>query len=356
MKDVVVSTMPIKPYKNIKTGLVIAPLLCDALSNAISCDKVMSFNLLNSYEDKNVDLDNYINKISDFGINNYQILKDESNASKYLLDVEKLIYMDFINMQKKYVLRCDCGKVQIPKDSIKYNKNGDLYSINDGRITCNICKSECKEYYENNLYLTINNNLARDIMIYPTYLKKDFDNLFNSFFNKSILVSKERENDYFVNVNGQKFNIDIDLLWQMFNMHIKHDNQILIASNHQLYEIFISNYINNIFNKKRVTYVATPYLTNNENVDLNKKVDCEENSLRKQLMILYSLKWKYKTINWNNGILEILKKLSNEEIMELYSIINTKPKSNEYLINVIDEFISNINLEKNIQLVKRALR
>ena len=108
------------------------------------------------------------------------------------------------------------------------------------------------------------------------------------------------------------------MLWMMFNQIEESKNQILIASNHQLYEMFISNYINNIFNEKKVHYIATPYLTNNENIDFSEKIFSKDNAIYKKLSILYSLIWKYKTLNLNNGILEILNKLNNDELKEKY--------------------------------------
>lgn len=35
MENIMIGTMPIKPYKEIGFGLIISPLLCDILGNAI---------------------------------------------------------------------------------------------------------------------------------------------------------------------------------------------------------------------------------------------------------------------------------------------------------------------------------
>ena len=43
------------------------------------------------------------------------------------------------------------------------------------------------------------------------------------------------------------------------------------------------------------------------------------------MAILYNLKWKYQTSNWNNGIISILNKLSDEDLKELYNILLSLP-------------------------------
>lgn len=63
MNDLMITTMPIKPYDNINIGLMIALTLCDVLGSILKCKKVLSFNLLHSFEDKRVSLQNYIDNI-----------------------------------------------------------------------------------------------------------------------------------------------------------------------------------------------------------------------------------------------------------------------------------------------------
>lgn len=350
-----IGTMPIKPYKNIGAGLLVAPVLCDILADILKCNKVLSFNLLNSYEKKDYYLTNYIDVIDGFGIKGYEILRDIDNVENYLDSIERLIHMDAIKMKKRDILKCSCGKVQISSAAIRHNKQGDLYKEEHGKIICNFCKSECRKYFEDGLYLQIKKEFIRKPSIYPKFLKADFNNLLNVFIDKDILVSKDRDTNYFVKVNGKNFNIDIDMLWMMFNQHFDNDNQVLIASNHQLYEIFISNYVNGVFDDKRVSYIATPYLVNKDNkFDIGRRVIEEENSIRKKLMILYNLKWKYKTLNWNNGVLEIIKRMSESEIQQLYyNILNINFNTDEDLNVIIDCLFSELNLSKNVKSLTR---
>lgn len=353
MNDLMITTMPIKPYKKINIGLMIAPTLCDVLGSILNCKKVLAFNLLHSFEDKNIELKKYTDNIENFNIKHNEIIKDIENIEKYLKKIEELYKIGIISIQKGEILRCECNKVEMLKSSVKYNKNGELYYLKDGKIICKFCEKECKKYTQSNLLLDIKEEYCKDISLNPLFLKSEIKDLTNKFVNKGILISKNRQNDYYVKIDGQKYNIDVDMLWMMFNQIEESRNQILIASNHQLYEMYISNYINNVFNEKKVHYIATPYLTNSENIDFFEKIFSKDNAIYKKLSILYSLKWKYKTLNWNNGILEILNKLNYNEINDLYNfVINIPYNFNNDIESIINELLKSININNNIKSLK----
>ena len=60
MEKLMVSTMPIKPYKNINMGLMIAPTICDVVGNNFKCKKAMAFNILHSYGNNEENLPGYL--------------------------------------------------------------------------------------------------------------------------------------------------------------------------------------------------------------------------------------------------------------------------------------------------------
>ncbi len=354
MENLTVMTMPIKPYEKINIGLMIAPTLVDIIGSTLKCKKVLSFNLLHSFDNKIPVLEKYIDNIHNFNINYDEIIKDVEWVEKYLTKIEELYIKEAIVLKKGNILKCDCGRVEMAFECLKNGRDGDLYYWNKDKIICKFCGKECKQYSQKNLYLEIKKEFCKDISISPSFSKKEIKNLADYFINRSILISKNRKTDYFINIEGHIVNIDIDMLWTMFNQIEENENQILIASNHQLYEMFISNYINNILGNKKLHYIATPYLTNKENIDFQEKIFSLENSLYKKMAILYNLKWKYQTTNWNNGILEMLNKLSDEELKELYSIILSLPvDSNSSIENFLNDLLNGVNLSKNIKMLRR---
>ena len=67
-----------------------------------------------------------------------------------------------------------------------------------------------------------------------------------------------------------------------------------------------------------------------------------------------NLKWKYQTSNWNNGILSIINKLSDEDLKELYNILLSLPVDlSSNMENVINNLLNDINLTANIKRLKR---
>lgn len=353
MEDLVISTMPIKPYNNINIGLMIAPTLCEMLGEILECKKIIIFNLLHSYEDSSSNLHKYINRINEFNISYDKIIKDIDFVEEYMNKIQELYDLGFIKIKKKPILRCECGKVEIVENGIRPNGHGDLYYNNNNKIYCNFCNKECRKYEEYNLFLEIKQEKINKIKITPSFLEKEIIDLANKFIGTDILISKTRNTNYSLVLENKKFNIDIDFLWMMFNQIEATKNQILIASNHQLYEIFISNYINNLFNIKNVSYIATPYLTNEEKIDFNSKIFGNDSDIYKKLAILYNLKWKYKTSNWNNGILHLLNKLTREELYELHDYLINIKNIEKIDINLDDLFFNKINLNKNLRKVIR---
>lgn len=354
MENITVTTMPIKPYEKINIGLMIAPTLVDIIGSIIKCKKVLSFNLLHSFDNNVPVLSNYIGTIKEFNINYDEIIKDIEYSGDYLKKIEELYNKGFVTLKQGNILRCDCGKVEMASECIKNGRDGDLYYWDNDKIICKFCKKECKEYSQKNLYLEIKKEFCTDISISPFFSKKGINNLAKNFIDKNILISKNRKTDYYIYVEGCKVYVDIDMLWTMFNQIEENKNQVLIASNHQLYEMFISNYINNIIGNKKVHYIATPYLTNKENINFEEKIFSNENSLYKKMAILYNLKWKYQTSNWNNGILSILNKLSDEDLKELYNILLSLPVDLSFgMEDVINSLLNDINLTSNIKRLKR---
>ena len=69
MENLTVMTMPIKPYEKINIGLMIAPTLVDIIGSTLKCKKVLSFNLLHSFDNKIPVLEKYIDNIHNFNIN-----------------------------------------------------------------------------------------------------------------------------------------------------------------------------------------------------------------------------------------------------------------------------------------------
>lgn len=353
--NLVVSTMPLKPQKETNIGMLLAPTIMDFLGDCFDCEKVMSMNSLNSYCDKNKELEIYINDIDKNSIKYNRVLVDEHHADEILSIIEKLYRDNYLCIKNKSKYICDCGKVDILESTL--NSNAKLCHFDDkGNLVCNECGSICKKYNEKNLCLELKDNVDDTVSIAPLYLKKEMNGFSKQFKGNDFLVSKNRDTGYSLILDGIKFNIDVDFIWNNFFKLFEQDKQILLASNHQVLLMYLMNYLSRITSNKELTFVANPYVLN-KGERLDQKYFLNDNEFYKKLFILYNLKWKQKDCNWSSSIIDYLSTISNTKLNNLYKTIlySSKEiiKQDMPLDMQIDKIlIRGTNMQENIKLMK----
>lgn len=350
--NILVSSLPVKPQNITNIGMMMAPTVMNYLGDVLECDKMISFNILHSYSDKADELDVYIDDVKKSGISYDKIFIDSQKANELLEFIEKMYYTKQIIEKNKKIIRCECGKVDLEKDAI--NNNAKLYTIKNGKIYCNQCNTECKEYDETSLVLEVKNE--KDIFIIPNYLNRDIQSINKLFINKDILISKGRNTNYSLNLNGKKYNVDIDFLWSNYFKLFDKETQIYIASNHQLFAMFLMNYISKISSDKKLIFVATPYL----NVDLKKawnEYNLKELKEFKSLLLLYNMRWKNKDCAWDEAIAAYLNTISETKIKNLYKamILDSKQYINDenFAKSLNDAIVKSTNMQNNIRVMKK---
>lgn len=350
--NILISSLPVKPQNITNVGMMMAPTVMNYLGDVLNCTKMISFNTLHSYSDKNNELNVYIDDVKKSGISYDKIFIDSQSANELLDFVEKMYYTKQIIKKNKKIIRCKCGKVDLEKNAI--NNNAKLYTIKNGKIYCNHCNTECKEYDEKSLVLEIKNE--KDIFMIPNYLNKDIQSINKSFINKDVLISKGRNTNYSLNLDGETYNIDIDFLWSNYFKLFDEETQIYIASNHQLFVMFLMNYISKISSNKKLIFIGTPYL----NVDLKKawnEYNLKELKEYKSLLLLYNMRWKNKNCSWDESITKYLNTISDTKIKNLYkSIILDSKQCIDY-----EDFVKSLNIaiekstnmQNNIKVMKK---
>lgn len=358
--DILVSTMPIKPQKRTNIGMLIAPTLVDLLGSVYNCEKIISMNSLNSYENKESQLNIYKNDIDKNKIHYDSIFVDKENADKIMNIIEKLYKDNHLKIKYKEKIRCDCGKVDILENTI--SKNAKLFYMNEeNNIICKQCGKICKKYNEKSLVLELDKNIDDSIKIAPIYLKKEINYFSSQFKGQDILVSKNRNTGYDLNLDKCKFNIDIDFLWNNYFKLFEQDKQILIASNHQLLLMYLMNYLSKISSKKDITFVANPYILNKNEI-LDSKIDLNDSESYKKLFILYNLRWRQKDCYWSSSVIDYLNSISSTKLNNLYKVLLESSKELIECKNIdLDEQISNIlidctNMQENIKTMKKMFK
>lgn len=175
-----------------------------------------------------------------------------------------------------------------------------------------------------------------------------------------ILVSKNRNTGYVIDTLSGSFNIDVDFVWSNYFKLYDNPKQIYIASNHQLFLMFLMSFLAQKTSNKELVFIANPYL----NVDLEEaKRQYQLRALKeyKQLLLLYNFRWQNKNCNWSSTNTTYLNNISETKLRNLYNamIISSKELLESDL--PLEELIFKIlneksNMQNNIKEMKRLYK
>lgn len=358
MEDLIISTLPIKPRKNPIVGMAISPVIVELLGKKLKIHKNLAVNLLHSYNDLFSLLDYNINYFSNYGLEFDRLILDSKNVCKLLEGVEKLISADFIVSRQIEKCMCDCGFVDVPVTAISNYCDGKIYQIQGGKVICNHCHTACKKYKENSLVFDLKSqDFSHDIHMFPFFEKKDimaFDKNNNIDFH---LISKTRNTGYQIMCGSQKYNVDIDALWMNFPQIYDEKRQIYVASNHQLYPIYVMNLINNALNEKEVFYILNPYLGKSEGLRLDVEKLYERSPIYAKLAIISSLRWKKKDCTWDNSVLRGLSKYDENILNQLYDVMILEGFKDDNFEKDLGQFLNyDTTIQRNISVIKRLVK
>ncbi len=357
----IVMTMPIKPQKETNIGMYIAPTLSNVLSDILSCDNTMAINLLNTYKDKTVELSIFLNDLSRQGIKYNNLFVDSEHTEEILSLIEKLVYDGFVQKSYEEIFRCDCGKVDILKQGINPSVSKLYYEKND-EYYCKDCGTECKSFKEEVLTLELPKDIDDSLLIVPTFLKNDANHLSKTFKGSKLLVSKQRETGHQITINNKSFNIDVDFIWTNYFRLFDNEQIIMLASNHQTYQMYLLNYLNRIISGNEICFVANPYMNQSKTINPLAEYEKTTDGIYKKLFILYNLKWRNKNCDWSSSVIDYLSNTSTTRRNNLYKVIQdcgkrfdeSKMPTDLYLENILHKGINmQTNITESKKLVKR---
>lgn len=356
----VVMTMPIKPQKETNIGMYIAPTLMNVLSDILVCDNTMAINLLNTYKDKTEELSIFLNDLNRQGIKYKNLFIDNEHTEEILLLVEKLVSDGLIQKSYEEVFRCDCGKVDMLKQGINPSVN-KLYYEKNNIYYCKDCNTICKSFKEEVLTLALPKDIDDSLLIVPTFLKNDANHLSKTFKGSKLLVSKQRETGHQILVNIKTFNIDVDFIWTNYFRLFDNEQIIMLASNHQTYQMYLLNYLNKIISGNEICFIANPYMNQSKNLNPLEAYEKTSDEIYKKLFILYNLKWRKKNCEWSNSTIDYLSNISTTRRNNLYKVIQDCGKKFDESKMPIDLYLESIlhkgiNMQTNIPESKKLVK
>ena len=353
--DLMIGTLPIKPQGETNIGMMVAPTIMDYIGDVFEIEKNIGFNTLHSYDDKDVLLDEYLGYVNKSGINYDSMFIDGVHGDELLKIVEDMYYSGFLVAKNKEILRCDCGRIDMVYSP---NNNAKLYTIKDDKIYCKYCGSECRKSIEKTLVYEVDSE--KNMSVVPLFLNKELSTFSDTFNDNDILVSKMRDTGYNIDTKEGLFNIDIDFLWMNYFKLFDKNNQIYIASNHQIFPMYLMNYIARKTSDKNLSFIASPYINVNME-EAKRQYEIRKLKEYKSLLLLYNLKWKNKVSNWSDSTCEYLTNISDTRLKNLYK---TMVLSGEEVVDLdisLDKKIYKIlnektNMQNNIKTMKKLFR
>lgn len=352
-----VLTLPMMPIDGSNYGKFVTPIICETLSNILNCDYYHCINILDSFNDRSIKLDNYILSLDVNNIHYDKLWYDKENIPEFLENIETLIKNGYIFELDSSVYRCECGIVEIEKDKIhSCNPNNLKFSFNNGNLICKYCGSVCREYHEKILAFIPKNIKLTDIQVLPRYLSKDIKTYEHTVLNSYTTISRYRNTGVSLFYSGRKYNIDIDFLWATYLNTFKEQEKVIVSGNRMLYQLFLVGVLEKCLEpKNKAILIGTPYIANIKDIVTNPYfIDDEE--LRK-LFIIFSTKWQKKEIIYDETILKYLNKLSKEKLKRLYDMVTMSRQDNIEIYQEIEDTMKHqLNMQESIKKLKLGRR
>ena len=354
MNQIITMTLPAKPQEKEKIELMIAPLMMEIIGQKTKSLKMITLNTLHTYEDVKKNKNIYLKQLYDFSVNYDEFYEDSDHKKELLEIIENLIKMKKIKEKEKKIYICKCGKVEFVEEGKKY-ENGKMYTKTNMELICNECHSKLEKIQEKVLTLKYNSKFEK-IKVLPSFLSKEINYFSLLFENSDIPISKLRNTAINIKVNNKIYNIDIEFLWSQLH-GITRKNQIMIASNHQVYVMFILNYFNRIYMNKDILFILTPYMNNKTKFnDFDNKIN-QLSSIKLKLFLFYSLKWNKKTCSWDYGLYKKIKNLEDSIVKKMYisicSKINTDNMHN-IICDLENDFLKR-DFDKDLKKIKESI-
>ncbi len=353
MKKTILS-LPMMPVKGDNYGKFVTPIICEAFRNLLNGEFYYCVNLLDSFHDRNQLLPDYIESLNDNDIKYDKMWIDSQNISCLLDNIELLIKKGFVDEIYSNIYRCNCGVVEIEENKIfSCNPNKLKFEYKNGEMYCKKCGSICKKYREKILVFIPYGIKKEQLIFFPNYLHKDIKTYEQTILNSYLTISRVRNTGIQVFFNKTNYNIDIDFLWATYLSNFSQKEKLVVSSNKSIYQLFLTGVLERcLVNESKTILLATPYIDNLKNI-VDNPLFINNPQFRK-LAILLSIRWKNKNIMVDETLLKFLKKLNDDDLNLLYSIVCTRN-------NVEEEFFANIegiikdqfNMQNNIKALKR---
>lgn len=358
MKDSAVITLPLSPVKNKEYSRLVIPVIGETLSKVLDANFYLCTNVLDSFNKRDESYLLYKKMIDEHHIKYHELWKDDDNLDRLIKNIYSLIEKGYIYEIETQILKCDCGVIEIEKKNIKTcNMDNTHFVIDNNEIRCSKCDSICKEEKTKVLVFDSSRFETNEFNFFPLYLNKDIKSYNNTILSSYVVISRNRNTGVVINYNNSLYNIDIDFLWQTYLNLFEEKNKIVLSGNKQIYQLLLTGIISKCLDSdSNIIFVGNPII--NKINDYNFNAECEDDLLVKKLAIIFNAKWAAKEREFDSGLLNYLKKMSNEKRKQLYDIVcGCSFNENVDFKKNVDVAINNsFNMQQCVKKLKKERR
>ena len=346
-------TLPIKPSSYEKRGMYFAPLLADFLSQKMNARSVTFLNLIDSYKNQFPFVADLLNEYQTLGIHPDRITSDKASESSLYQLVYSLISKGLLTEAEREIVSCPCGKIDCLKESLDF-KTGHTHYEDTEIPRCQMCGQPCEISKKKVLLFHIPSSIKSKSPVFPLFSQRDFDEFNSKFEGKDILVSKQRDTKIPFMFNKTLYNLDVDFFWANYASLWNSPQKIVLASQHSVYPSFLINVLHQIHQPDaQLMTIFLPYVRNKNNVPVEEELQ-QLSTLKKQLYLLYSLKFKDKTAEWHPAAFQNISRLSDKRAQEIMDTLTqpTEPNSSSFQAQVI-QALHQLNIQTLMQQFKK---
>lgn len=355
-KDMAVITLPMKPHRKEKIGMIVIPSIADVLAKRIGAKSYLGVNLMDSYVKRSDFINNYYDLLYQMNIDVDDVWVDTENEIKLFSNVQKLIDNGFIKEKKIKVLRCPCGVIDMKSGSANDFVTKRSYIMKNNEAYCKECGEKCKDTIEKVLVFNAGNIEFKSNTL-PSRIAKDQQEFHKRLKDEDILISRYRDTKVPVIVNGTKYNIDIDFAELTYLSCFDEKQRVIIGSNHHIYQMYMMQLLQQCLgNNAENLYVAVPYVRPPVDVpfDLKKSLFSLNNLSRESYIFGNAFKFKNTVNTWSPDLLRCIGKLNEVESQNLYKKMTTPIaiSKGESLERHVNNAVNKTNIQRMLKEVR----
>lgn len=316
----IVTMLPIKPQSNLKTGLFLTPLYVNIIADLTGAKSVLMINLLHSFKDYKIHKNIFIESLFENELSFDKIDSDINNIDKYEFIIKDMYNKGLLKKESIISYICDCGKVDIRKENLFEMHNKKIIEKKEDEYICSFCKSELHMIPSNVLYLDCSSITNHHVNIFPNWLKANLKNGFSGFNNSKLVITKNRNTGVSINVDEDKYNIDIDFLLYLTPLLFNEEDITIICCNRHLLHTLFTNYINDIYGHKKLRFIEHPYINSQLASDSYLTLLKNDNKNLIKASLIASTSWSNYDCKWDEGKFKYLCKNKQylKETLEMY--------------------------------------